>query len=164
MKISNIFISVFIIIMSLTFLCTAKNIPHITSVDPAGPKLFPVIAAWLTLFSICLSLIIDMRSQEQPLKEIYRNLYNLIAGNEKKIFFRMTAIISVSLVYPYFMINAGFLIGTACYIFILQQILRQSFLSSSIISITVPVILYFIFVYFLQASVPEGEWLMCIMD
>lgn len=157
--VANLMISLLVALLSICFLVMSRHLPHISSVDPAGPALFPVVVASVALLSIFLDLLIRVVKDTSYLKKVGIEFVSLFSDNQKTTTFRMGMVLILSAIYPYFIVNAGFVASTACYMFALQRIFKLPLISSAVISTLMAVFLNFIFVYLLQATVPEGEWL-----
>ncbi|MBM9606426.1 tripartite tricarboxylate transporter TctB family protein [Desulfopila inferna] len=155
----SLVISLLIALLSVFFLILARNLPHLSSVDPAGPALFPVAVACIAVFAVSLDLLIGIVKNNSFFKNAGAEFLSCFSDKHIATTLRLALVMVLSAIYPYFIIKIGFIAATAGYMFILMKIFKLPVLSSAAISILVAFLLNFTFVHLLQATVPEGEWL-----
>ena len=164
-------ISVTALIMSVAFFVTTFSFPSLPA-DPGGLALFPrILCAIAAAFSMILigQLYFRARSGQGTamafLKSFLHDAWRRGSGGEAAAQMRrMSLVIVFSILYPWLIIRAGFVIATAVYSFVLMRLFNTRALPSAVLSTFMAVALYLFFARLLEAYVPAGIWLEPFMD
>ncbi len=147
------------LVVSGIFFALTFGFPHLAA-DPAGMALFPRIAGATAGLAAGVILVRGLlrsgaRSAEPGQSADAPPSFWL----EQLARSRVTRVIALSIVYPWFIIKGGFLIATTIYVFVLMRLFQTRAIMAVPYALTVAAGLYIVFVYVLEAYVPPGAWL-----
>jgi len=149
---------VIVIILSAYCMVETLGFPQLRA-DPGGGALFPRIAAGLAILG---SLIVLFRGlpasrHDEPVESNTDFVLRLRRSST-------TPTIIFSIAYPWLIMKAGFLVATTIYVFLLMRIMQVPLRAAAPYAIAVSGVLYFVFVFVLEAYVPVGDWMHWVVN
>jgi len=168
--IAELIIILLSIFLGIVFMIQSFSFPSLL-MDPGGLRLFPIISATMLISGgIILFLnnyrkkLIDVGKIKEKIYEFYTSILHYhIKREEKKterlkILRRLFFIIFFSIIYPWLIMQIGFLISTTVYLFLLFIVFRVKKLKSIFLAIFVSIIVYILFFKILDGYILPGTW------
>lgn len=108
-----------------------------------GPDFFPSLVLWLM---ISLSAILSIKSLYLLYSQRKKGLKNPAITFNKNLVLKVLAFIALTISYAFAFVNIGFFVSTTILLFFVQILYgNRNLLKISIMSIALPIILYFVF-------------------
>ncbi len=168
--IAELTIAIAALLISIVFFAMTFTFPTLPG-DPGGGALFPRILCIITGAAAVFLVVglvrkhrADPRSPVESLKKFWGTWKKGTDDEASMITRRMTGVFIFSIVYPWFMVRAGFLLSTGVYVFLLMKLFRTKTVTSVVLSLITALGLYFFFIKVLEAYVPPGVWLEGILE
>ena len=168
--IAEYIVNLIVLLVSVVFFALTFSFPRI-SADPGGMSLFPRVMCLIAGIGALCSLVNLIRRQVNsgfnPLASVRRHLkaarhgaYDAQVGIAR----RMVWVFAYTIIYPWLMLKAGFLLSTITYVFALMKLLGARTVMGVVLSCVMTGMIYLFFVLVVQAYVPPGEWVTSLLD
>ena len=163
-------IAIAALLISIVFFAMTFTFPTLPG-DPGGGALFPRVLSIITgvaavflVVGLVRRHLADAYSPVESLKKFWGTWKKGTDDEPSIIARRMTYVFIFSILYPWFMVRAGFLLATGAYVFLLMKLFRTKTVTSAVLSIITALGLHFFFIKVLEAYVPPGVWLEGIFE
>jgi hypothetical protein len=163
-------VNLIVLLVSVVFFALTFSFPKI-SADPGGMSLFPRAMCLIAGIGALCSLVSLIRRRAErgfnPLALARRHLEAARRGTyhvQLSLARRIAWVFVFTIIYPWVMLKAGFLLSTVAYVFALMKLLGVKTLMGAVLSCVITGSIYLFFVLLVQAYVPPGEWVTSLLN